>query len=442
MRLSENQIKEAILHPDPELRDRAISYFSKSFSPDPEIMPLVIKAIETHGRHDAYGHIGQARDLRQSEDTVAWVIHELNDEQNGQDANYPYNLSMVLVQADPALLLPRETAILEARHFYPDLRPAFIERLRMRSWDWAACWQKLEGFCEENKAVQDINEVDLGHARRIVEALARFGPENTEKVRTVLSQHVENYHDHPLAWLEPLAVRLAGQAQLESVLPLLISKLREDGGDLLNEECAEALTRIGTPAVLHAIAETFPTAIDSFRLYATGPLELIHSDLAVEKCLDLFARETDRGIRLNLAQALLGQFAREGIEVARQLLLGQKLDFESRGLRQLLLETCAFMGERFPEYDEWLATANAERAEHRRRVKELEGDPERLMLYALEILAGKKPTDTVAARPPVPPMPVQRPALESRPEGKAKVGRNAPCPCGSGKKFKNCCLNR
>jgi len=23
----------------------------------------------------------------------------------------------------------------------------------------------------------------------------------------------------------------------------------------------------------------------------------------------------------------------------------------------------------------------------------------------------------------------------------AKVGRNEPCPCGSGKKFKNCCMN-
>ena len=24
----------------------------------------------------------------------------------------------------------------------------------------------------------------------------------------------------------------------------------------------------------------------------------------------------------------------------------------------------------------------------------------------------------------------------------AKIGRNAPCPCGSGKKYKKCCLGR
>src|SRR3982751_3539011 len=55
-------------------------------------------------------------------------------------------MSMVLVEADPALLLPKEAAVLEARHFLPDLRPALTERLRMLSWDEATCWRKLEEF--------------------------------------------------------------------------------------------------------------------------------------------------------------------------------------------------------------------------------------------------------------------------------------------------------
>lgn len=41
-------------------------------------------------------------------------------------------------------------------------------------------------------------------------------------------------------------------------------------------------------------------------------------------------------------------------------------------------------GERFPEYGEWLATEKAEKEEHWRRVKELEGDPRGLLLFALE----------------------------------------------------------
>ena len=31
--------------------------------------------------------------------------------------------------------------------------------------------------------------------------------------------------------------------------------------------------------------------------------------------------------------------------------------------------------------------------------------------------------------------------LESVSSGKMPVGKNAPCPCGSGKKYKKCCLN-
>ena len=109
MRHPETKIKEAILHPDIEIRDRATMYFAKAFSSDVTIMPLVINAVETYGRqNDAYRLIGLSRDLGQTEDTVAWVIDELNDESCNKHENYAYNLSMVLVKADPALLLPRE----------------------------------------------------------------------------------------------------------------------------------------------------------------------------------------------------------------------------------------------------------------------------------------------------------------------------------------------
>jgi hypothetical protein len=192
--------------------------------------------------------------------------------------------------------------------------------------------------------------------------------------------------------------------------------------------------------VLGAVAEAFPKAGQSFRIYASGPLENIHSDLAVEKCVELLAQEKDHGIRRELAHALLCQFAPEGVEAARRLLLGRELDFEDRGLRNDLLETCTLTGERFPEYGEWLATEKAEKEEHWRRVKELEGDPKGLLLFALEKLTGKKAADVAKARPPLPPTP--RLTLPRKPEARKKVGRNDPCPCGSGKKFKNCCMRR
>lgn len=79
MRYPEGKIKEAILHPDIDIRVRATRYFAKSFSPDLDVMPLVIRAVETYGRdNETYRLVGTARDLAQSEDTIAWVIDELN----------------------------------------------------------------------------------------------------------------------------------------------------------------------------------------------------------------------------------------------------------------------------------------------------------------------------------------------------------------------------
>ena len=88
MRLSEDRIKEAILDTDLELRQRAIQYFVKSFSTDTTVMPLVIKAVETFGREEAYHVIGQSRDLAQTKDTINWILDELNNSQSDQYENH------------------------------------------------------------------------------------------------------------------------------------------------------------------------------------------------------------------------------------------------------------------------------------------------------------------------------------------------------------------
>jgi hypothetical protein len=345
VRLSGDKIKEAILNTDPEIRQRAVRYFAGSFSSDTSIVPLVIEAVETFGREDAYRLIGLSSDLPQTEDTIDWIIGELNDSQSAQHQNYTYNLSRVLVKADATLLLPNESAILDSLHFLDGLHAPLTERLQMLSWDEATCWRELETLCEEGKDKRYINEFNLGYGRRIVEALSRYGDECEDRVHELLRQKVEDYSHNPVKWLEPLIVRLAGETHLESTIPLLVSKLIEDGGDLMNEECAEALTRIGNPAVIHAVSDIYATAPHHFRLYATNPLENIHSDLAVEKCLNLFRQEQDTGIRLNLAYAMLSHFAQAGVAEARKLLIDRSLDSDSRELRNYLVETCTITGE-------------------------------------------------------------------------------------------------
>jgi hypothetical protein len=87
-----------------------------------------------------------------------------------------------------------------------------------------------------------------------------------------------------------------------------------------------------------------------------------------------------------------------------------------------------------------MATEKIEKEEHWKRVKELEGDPRGLMLFALEKLAGKKAADMPTAKPPL--SPASHMAPPHNPTKKQRISKNGPCPCGSGKKFKNCCMNK
>ena len=132
--------------------------------------------------------------------------------------------------------------------------------------------------------------------------------------------------------------------------------------------------------------------------------------------------ERRRATKTNLAHALLSHFASEGIAVARQLLLGRAFDFEDVALCDELLETSTIMGERFPEYDEWLAAREVEKANRQKRMKELEGNPIGQLLDAFEVLAGKQPSavpDAVHASRTIP-----RPATRSTLENTPRTGRN------------------
>jgi len=80
MRLPESKIKEAILHPDADIREWAVRYFAQSFSRDTSLVPLVIQAVERYGREGAYHLVGASTDLAHTDETISWVVEELNRE--------------------------------------------------------------------------------------------------------------------------------------------------------------------------------------------------------------------------------------------------------------------------------------------------------------------------------------------------------------------------
>jgi hypothetical protein len=453
MRYPEGKIKEAILHPNLDVRDTAIRYFYCSTSPDYTLMPLAIQAVERFGRTKAFSFTHYLNLLPQTDQTIGWVIAELQHDVPGRPEErhfYYLNLSRLLCHADIRLVAQHAPDILQASHIDPRERLAFRERLEMFGWTADACWQALREYCEVNKNKKNIEEFDLGHALRIVEALARQPHEYQSQIVALLSEQIQDFRQDARNWLQPLLAHLAGEMRLQAAIAPLVGNLGH-GYSFLSDQSLFALAKIGSEEVVAAVCDPFSRASRDFRLYASDLLGKVHLDVTVQRVLELLPSEADPAVRLNLIEALLAHFSSEGIEPARQLIERHGLTPDLRRLRSVLVSTCIIMGSSFPEFDGWREAAERDAQEERAKMQEIEklafeaGGDLGLLVRKLKAQLAEQQLERkrleaeladkegLLARRPSP-----RPMPGSTRTG--RIGRNAPCPCGSGKKFKNCCM--
>lgn len=441
MRLSEEQVKAGILHDDCEVRFAALQYFAQAFSRDATVMPVAIEAFGKFGRTDAFPFTFPIADLAQTPETIRWAIAELPQlgASSEAESTLASSLARLLCNADSELTLPHEAEVLEILDFNPDYRQRFARRLRAHAMDDDACWREIEAICEADKSTLYVNKTRFHEAKEFAKVLARRGPRNAERMMALLAQDVGDLEDDPLIWMELLVVYMAGEMRYEPATPLVIGKLLEDG-ELLNDECLYALSKIGTDTVVRAVGEAFRWAEWGFRLFASSVLGRIHSDLAVAMASELLLSEEDGDIRIHLATALADQFSSEGNELARQVLLDEPGDFSD--LQDALLNSCTLLEQDFPELAQW--RQDAEQGEGWGRGLWLPDSGESDEYDEDEYdddERGFSEFDEEDFGPAYPvidePAPAE-PVLRSH----KTVGRNDPCPCGSGKKYKQCCLRK
>jgi hypothetical protein len=445
MRASPDTIRQAILHPEAFVRQRALDYFTKSFSDDPAVTTVAIEALARYGRSRAF-LFANMDDWPCTEGALDWALAELQRPWEGtasEQGTYFRGLSRFLAGADLSLLGPRAAEALRNPAMEEKARTALQDRLRLANWDETACWDEIDRFCRSKTQPRfiDIEEDDgWRHAERVVEVLSRLGPRQGERALAILMGPKRNYPPPAYTWLLPLLIELVGRQRVpDAFTPLLAFLL--DGFDVWGVPSMHALARIGTPEIIGAIRAVFSGADRSFRINVTEVLERIHLDDTVTALLALLAATRNSDEQTFLHHALQGQFSEEGVEPTRRFLLGETLDNERRDLRVHLVAVCTVQGARFPEYEAWFDKARQDEELQAQGVRKMEtllheaGGDMRRMIENMK--ASQRP-----APGPVLPSLGTSPIRHPRPAAPRKVGRNDPCPCGSGKKFKNCCLNR
>ena len=430
MCLTKDRTKQAILHPEQHVRNAAVYYFSRSFCRDKDILPLVIQAIEKYGNDEAFQAYSFLKNLGHTDESVRWVVGRLKKTKRPKldddfFSSLPTGLISSFTHADATLLQPHQDIIPELDCLDEDARLMVSERIRMASTDAVTLWNDLWKFCEQHKGDRDLSNRNLNHAHRLIEALGRHPTIFGERLLELLAIQIEEFENNPMMWMELFAVRIAGEMRLEPAVPSIVSKLHEDA-DWLNEECLWALTKIGTDSVIEALADDFPNAAWSFRLSSAAIFEDIHLDLVVEKCFALLEVEKDEKLRTDLYKALLINGATAALEPVHRLLLATEHDPEWLELRSDLVTAATIMDITFPELAEWREDMQYD-VELRKQwysnsVPRLEDEDLDEEYFDQDEEEWLPPPTTVVT-------------------GK-KVRRNDPCPCGSGKKYKKCCMKR
>jgi len=422
MRLTPDQVKQAILHSDQEVREAAVNYFANSFSPDPTIMPLVIQAIEQEGWKDAFTHYSFVGDLKQTDETVRWLIHQIHqvgDLEDDDGGRYHRAITRGLIHADADVLLSFGPQLLDLDELNQQAKGSIQRRIQFATESPDDLWLQLTDNCTKWDKMNEVPD-DLALAYNLVEALSRHSDYSTHKVLPILNGETGDAEN----WIELFAIRLAGELKLHKSIAQIVESL-ETADDWIFEEGERALVKIGGDEVVEALAGHYPSCDFGFRIVAAAVLGNIHTDLSVQTSLQLFENDEDEVVRSSLLQSALMNFSADAIEPARQFILATSLSPQILEVRTDLLVACKLMGETFPEFEAWLDDSKHD-MEFRRNWY-LKNPFTSTLLDDEEEFDDDEDDEPISPRDTI--------------IREVRVGRNDPCPCGSGKKFKKCCLS-
>ncbi len=442
-RLTDEQIKQGFSHADIHVRTEALRYFKKiGGPPDPTVMPLVIAAIKQYGREQAFEYAHLFSGLAQTPDTVAWAVGELTAAaETPMGWSYPEGLGNLLAKADPELVRPHAVAVEGAATVPAHHKATVKRRLDVWTWDEARLWDRLHAHCRLAATHGDAGDLAYDdHVSTILdvaEALTRFGAAVIPHVTEALNRNRDSVgkDERWWYWLEMAAVRMAGHLRLESALPAIFAKFIRDDDDM-SDDCLYALSRIGTDAVVRGVLDHYSDDLDvGMRMFLAEALGHVPSEAAVAAFMELIPRAEDDELNDFMLADLFGLFSPEGNAFGVKHMPEYGTGYESpRALRAV----CQLTGQAFPELDRWTAWLDEEDRDRLRKREKYEA-----MMVARAGDWDEEQEEWEAAAPPHWSDVAKQAAVNYAPQApivkQATPGRNDPCPCGSGKKYKKCC---
>jgi hypothetical protein len=437
--LTTEQVKPFLLHEDSMVRNAAVRYFDGSFSCDLDLVPLILQSCERFGYEANLHGLAVGHHFSLTEETFDQVLRHLAQ---ARDDDTVYHLNRMILHAPLELLRSREQAILNHPRFDARITDYLRRRqeLAVKSVDFL--WEELQDFARRSEDKRHVGSIDHSYTDALISALAEHDTPDAETVcRSLAAPGVEE------RWLGIFLIDLAGKRRLREAIPMLVEKFHIDT-DYLLERCMEALARIGDPEAVRVIRAAFPDAERTFKSYTSSVLGKIKHAESEDAILFLLETESEPSIRTNLCHGLCLLFSARGVDVVRRE-IATGYDRWQVNLEDKLLPVAQVLGIELPEAKVW-RQQQAERqrigAERRAKLEEMGQRYQALKARGIDPFArlggGQQEKPKATKQPKLgsartsltKPVPFQ--------QTKSRVGRNDPCPCGSGKKFKICCARK
>lgn|GEM_PF-1511288 len=436
MRLSDEQLKAGFVHSSRIVRDVVTGYFGDTFTRDPDVTRRAIRGVEQYGWRDFLAWPHTFCDLPVlDEDSFDWVCRQIErTDAAAPDFNLCARLAWMLSKADVAVLTRQQSRLLALDVMDAASRETVVRRVELAAIDPDECWQALEAHCRRVADVDSFKAAQIPQAKLLLEPLLRAGDRFVPRIMEVLQRPLPDADEpHPDNWLNGFMIILAGHMRLEEAAPLIWDRLEADW-DWYNEEATKALTRIGTPSVIQVVRERYAQSEWHVRLYSNTVFEAVRCDETIDALRALLPGEEDDALRSRLGVVAAAQFDERVTGLAMSVWDEDPLDVERGQIRNLLVTYSYLSGWELPQRDQWEASVNEYLDRILRNIADLsprsDAEPAGRRATAFDDLdedildAGflKEHPDTIVRVEP-------------------RIGRNDPCPCGSGKKYKKCCLN-
>jgi len=440
MQVTTEELKKGWLHPSRVVRNVVAAHFSESGTTDPEVTAYAIRSVQEFGwgQFLSWGH--RFCDLPLAEDAaLEWVCGEVERTDEGAPSdNQKRHLTTMLAHAEIGLVERHQPRLLGLPSLHPSEQQAILTRLELLQCPPAEAWRRLEDHCRMAAAGQNFSDARIPEAVLLLEPLVRAGREAVPKImdglRVPLQDGVGNT---PEEWFTGLMIMLAERLRVEEAVPVIWDLIRTEW-DWYEGEGLRALTRIGTPGVVQIARQGYAQAPWSGRLHAVSLFKAIRSDESAAALEEALGVEDDDDLRSYLGAAAAGHLNDRLVPLALAVFLEDPDDPERGEIREELVTFSHLSGYDLPERDEWEREVN----DYDDHISGL-GDPaknpqEQLLrdLFSGDVDGFGAAADFIFG---------ERGARDDEPvaspvQSRSQVGRNAACPCGSGKKYKHCCL--